>query len=273
MRFQQASGVAFFIGMVASFSYGAIAVKFDIFPIDQIRSVKQLIDPNAQPNAEHSNYYYDKVSFLEQHGQEADIVMIGDSITDAAEWDYLFPGLAITNHGIEGDKTDGVIDRLDSIYATKASRAFIMIGFNDFNSGAEVDAVFANYEYIISQLVSRGIKPYIQSTLLAGQKKQALNPKIIELNHRLKQLAELDENVTFIDLNVGLSRNNLLNPEYSRDSIHLNGKGYTVWRDIIEPYMMQESFSKDAPLQSWMDDTTPLPQPSMRRAISQRDYR
>lgn len=38
-----------------------------------------------------------------------DVVMIGESITDGAEWREVFPNVAIVNRGINGDKCAGVL--------------------------------------------------------------------------------------------------------------------------------------------------------------------
>jgi len=110
-----------------SFTYGVVTVQYKVFPFEQIRSIKQTVSPSPSPR--YSDYFYHKKSFFEQHGEHNyDVVFIGDSITDGAEWEDLFPSLKIANRGIGGDRTDGVLKRLDSIYSTSASRAFIMIG-------------------------------------------------------------------------------------------------------------------------------------------------
>ena len=44
--------------------------------------------------------------------------------------------------------------------------------------------------------------------------------------------------ITYVDLNEALSNGSYLNEEYSNDALHLNGKGYELWRDMISPYIM-----------------------------------
>jgi lysophospholipase L1-like esterase len=221
-----------------SFTYGVATVQYKIFPFEQLRAIKQIVSPTPTPAPSYSDYFYHKKSFFEQHGEHNyDLVFIGDSITDGAEWEDLFPNLKIANRGIGGDRTDGVLKRLESIYSTSADRAFIMIGINDFNSGMSVDEVFENYKTIVSQLVEHGMKVYIQSTIFAGKRLDKLNPKIEALNERLSLFATTKESITYIDLNAGLAKNSLLNPIYSRDDVHLNGNGYAVWKSIIRPYI------------------------------------
>ena len=228
--------IAICVSMLISFLYGVITVQYKIPPFELLRDIKKRLSSSSMPK--HSDYYYDKKSFFEQHGgHQYDVVFIGDSITDTAEWEDLFPSLKIANRGISGDTTEGVLERMDSIYATHAKKAFIMIGVNDFGGGAEVNAVFENYQSIINGLVTHGMQTYVQSTILAGEQRADLNKKIIALNDRLKKLTEENKSLTYIDLNAGLVSGSFLESNYSRDGIHLNGSGYGVWKEIIKSYL------------------------------------
>ncbi len=228
-----------------------ITVQYKVFPFRQLKSIKNTFNSNSSINAKqiakpstnatlgHSDYFYHKKSFFDQHGgREYDVVFIGDSITDYAEWKDLFPSLKIANHGIASDRTDGVLKRMDSIYSTNAIKAFIMIGINDFFHGAEVNTVVENYNTIIKKLVGHGMQVYVQSTILAGKQKAQLNIKIKDLNEQLKKIADTNESVTYIDLNKSLAKDSFLIPTYSRDGVHLNGTGYAVWKKLIENYLL-----------------------------------
>lgn len=230
--------IAVCVSMIFSFLYGVIIAHYKIPPFDQLIAIKQLVNPNPSQGPGYSDYFYDKKSFFEQHGgHQYDVVFIGDSITDGAEWGDLFPPLKIANRGINGDRTDGVLKRMDSIYSTNARKAFIMIGTNDFSGGAEVNDVVKNYKSIISNLVAHGMQTYVQSTILAGNQKADRNRKIMALNDQLKKMADKNKSFTYIDLNAGLARYSVLESKYSRDDIHLNSSGYTVWKDIIKSYI------------------------------------
>ncbi len=230
--------IAVCVGMIFSFLYGVITVQYKIPPFNQLSAVKQLVYPEPNPSLNYPDYFYHKKSFFEQHGgHQYDVVFIGDSITDWAEWENLFPALKIANRGIAGDRTDGVLSRMDSIYSTNARKAFIMIGLNDFSVGAEVNDVVENYQSIISNLVAHGMQTYVQSTILAGIQKAELNKNIMALNDHLKKMADNNKSFTYIDLNAGLARGSVLNSRYSRDGVHLNGSGYAVWKDMIKSYV------------------------------------
>jgi lysophospholipase L1-like esterase len=236
--------IAVGMGMLLSFTYGMATAKYKIFPYDQLREIKKTVitspspSPSPSRTLRYSDYFFDKISFFDQHGgHHYDIVFIGDSITDGAEWGELFPTVKIANRGINGDRTDSVLKRMDSIYATSARRAFMMIGINDFTSGMSVGEVFENYSNIVSKLTAQEMKVYIQSTIIAGKQKEKLNKKIAKLNKKLQKLATKSESVTYIDLNFRMAQDKLLNAMYSRDGVHLNGEGYAVWKEIITPYI------------------------------------
>ena len=169
--------------------------------------------------------------------------MIGDSLTDGAEWGEMFPGAAIANRGIDGDTTDGVLRRMKGIQSVDAGKAFVMIGINDFGKqGRTVDAVFDDYRKIVSELETGGMKVFIQSTLPCNEAKAgwiscaAIQEKIRQLNARLATLAS--GNVAFIDINAGLAGEGGLKPELTYDGVHLNGDGYRIWKREISKYLL-----------------------------------
>lgn len=229
---------AFFVVLIFSFLsyfYGLLTIQYQIFPFEVIRTTKNLITGNT--NNTSPNYLHKK-SFFETFGQkEYDIVFIGDSITDGAEWEDMFPKYKIANRGISGDTTSGILNRMDSILSTQASKAFIMVGINDFNRGDSVDTVFNNYKKIIETLKINGLKVYIQSTILGGNRVSGLNEKINSLNSKLKVLSEKN-NLTYINLNNNLSENGLLSTAFTLDDIHLNGEGYKAWKASIKKYVV-----------------------------------
>ena len=64
------------------------------------------------------------------------------------------------------------------------------------------------------------------------------NTKIKALNEQLKKIADANESVTYIDLNIILAKDSFLNADYSRNGIHLNGTGYAVWKNLIENHLL-----------------------------------
>ncbi|MEX5988896.1 GDSL-type esterase/lipase family protein [Providencia hangzhouensis] len=137
----------------------------------------------------------------------------------------------MVNRGINGDTTIGVIDRLSSITSMQPTKIFIMLGVNDIMTGKTVEDTYNNYIEIIKTLKSKGFDIYVQSTLLADHFK-ADNSKIIELNSKLVNFCK-ENNITYIDLNSGLTINEKLRGDLTIYGIHLNNKGYDIWKSEI----------------------------------------
>jgi lysophospholipase L1-like esterase len=236
--FQKYIKYSFFLLLVAiiSFSYGMITIKYQFFPYYQLKSLFVSSTNNEVDTPVHP-YYLRKKSFFDVNSNKADIVMIGDSITEGAEWHELFPNLSIVNRGIGWDTTHGLLHRMESIYSIGAKKAFIMIGINDLLQNRSVDEIFADYVKVLEQLMSHNITPYIQSTILAGGRHIDRNKSIILLNLRLKSWAEKN-GLIFIDLNQYLAADGSLNMSFSDDGIHLNGKGYAVWKTAIQKFLL-----------------------------------
>lgn len=211
--------------------YGAASVKFELFPYPQIMKAK-----HAVAHEERTPYYLGRKSFFDQHGKHFSIVMAGDSITDHAEWGELFETSTIANRGIGGDTTDGLLERMESLYSTQADKTFVMIGINDIAKDQAVDTIFNNYTQVLELLTTHNMHPHIQSTLFAGKKKDQYNERVRQLNDRLSVYAA-EKHIPFIDLNALLAQNNLLNEAYTTDGVHLNSQGYAIWAEAIRPYI------------------------------------
>jgi len=186
-----------------------------------------------------SIYYKHKVSQFQQLSKQVNkiIVMIGDSITDRGLWCELINRNDITNRGISGDTTSGVLDRLDNLNIN-LKQAFIMIGINDLLRGKNTNYVFSNYKKIIMKLKNIGIKPVIQSTLYIRSSTKIINQMVKKLNNLLREYAKKNK-IQFIDLNIKLAPNEILLEEYSLDGLHLNGKGYVEWSKILKNYIIK----------------------------------
>jgi lysophospholipase L1-like esterase len=195
-----------------------------------------------QAGVQRSSYWRERNAFFQAFGRTADVAMIGDSLTDGAEWSEIFPGRSIVNRGIDGDTTRGVLARLDTILAAPPKRAFVMLGINDFADGHRaVEAVFHDYRALVGRLQAAGVRVFVQSTLpchpvkAAWKSCRSLNPRVAQLNARLATLAS--ETVTFVPLSGLVAADGGLRGELTFDGVHLNGQGYLLWRDAIAPFM------------------------------------
>lgn len=208
----------------------------------------------ARHGLEPNGAYPDRREQFEAFVRPVQVVMIGDSITQAGMWEDMFPGIAIANRGIGSDRTDDVLRRMPPILALRARKAFVMLGINDLNADRGVDAVFGDYSTILAALHARGVDVVVQSTLqcnLTLRRRCAERlPLIQDLNSRLAALAAR-ERYTFVDLNAVLAApGEGLQARYTLDGVHLNGAGYRRWVEAIRPMVPThagEAIASDAP--------------------------
>ncbi len=197
--------------------------------------------------SKHSTYYMQRKTLFEKLPNSLhDIIFLGDSITDGGEWVELFGDPRMKNRGISGDVTWGVLDRLTEVTEGKPDKIFLMIGVNDLARGKGVEEIVANHEKIVERI--RRETPftqlYLQSVLPVNpvfgkfKKHTDKTEQIMAINKQLKALAEKTPKTTYIDLFPHFAtEDNLFNPKYTNDGLHLTGDGYMLWKSLIEEYV------------------------------------
>jgi lysophospholipase L1-like esterase len=168
--------------------------------------------------------------------EHADVVMLGNSLTQWVDWNELLGRKNIANHGIAGDVTSGYVHRLEYVYKLKPKLCFIEGGINDIYANVPVDVVYENYKKIVEELRSHSITPIIQSTLFVSPKWHDAvekNKEVASLNSLLEEFAKKN-NIEFSNLNARMSSNNMLRDELTHDGVHLTAAGYKIWGEEVE---------------------------------------
>lgn len=172
----------------------------------------------------------------------SDIVFLGNSITDRADWNELLGMSNVHNRGISGDITFGVLQRLSEVTDGKPAKVFILIGINDIYRNIPDSFIADNYRKIIERIKKESprTKIYFQTLLPVNneftQFKNHYNKDehILWLNERIKALGK-QENITVIDLYPHfLNSEKKLDKKYTLDGLHLNAEGYKVWVALLK---------------------------------------
>lgn len=201
-------------------------------------------------NRRFSTYYEQRKSLFEVlPDTKGEIIFLGNSITDGGEWAELVGNKNVKNRGISGDKTDGLLFRLDEVTRSKPKMVFLLIGINDLAHGTSKDTVFQNICTIAQKIrkVSPKTKVFIQSILPVNpvyglfQTHTNKTPEVLWINGQLKRWCE-KEQFEFVDLfsQFKCTDSNLLNPELTNDGLHLKGEGYILWAKIIKQYLTKQ---------------------------------
>lgn len=189
-----------------------------------------------------SIYWRERVSLFDVANRPAAVVMLGDSLTDRAEWRELLPAHDVVNRGIEADTTEGLLARLPQVQALRPRAVFLMIGINDLTSGHAVAEIVPRYRTIVNTLREGGAEVFIESVLPCSEEVTPLpdcvaqNRKVSQLNAQLATLAR-QTSARYVDIASRMTGQRGLRRAYTLDGQHLTGAGYVVWRDVVAPLM------------------------------------
>ncbi len=212
-----------------------------------------------RPGGDRKLNYQQWVDVLKQEAQAAVVrkpshlsVLLGDSLS---LWfpGELMPGQRVwINQSISGERTKGLLDRLDLFEKNEVESIFLMIGINDLIWGETDEDIIANYKEIVrklrrehpdTQIVVQSILPHggELSTWESRDKLLALpSDRIITMNKALRQIAK-DNDAYYLDLYpIFVTGDGQLRPDLTTDGLHLNREGYLVWRSAIALYAQLE---------------------------------
>lgn len=190
-------------------------------------------------------YYHRKSNYENMPNKGGEIIFFGNSITEQGTWLELFENPNIINRGIGGDTTDGLLSRVDEVIASKPIKVFILIGTNDLKFEKSPSYIVDKINAIVQKISKESplTEIYLQSVLPTLERPERPIESIKEINSGLQSISN-QENVFYLDLfsHFALAQNGeQLIASFTRDGLHLNGKGYLKWKEIIQ------EFVKDTP--------------------------
>lgn len=191
-------------------------------------------------------YYYQKKSLFEVlPNTPNEIIFLGDSITDGGNWSELFGDERIKNRGIDGDVTDGVLERLSEVTESHPRQIFLLIGINDFAKGRSVDYVLNNIRIIAKRITRtcpdtdlflQGLLP-VNAGLGQFPDHTDKTDMIIALNKKLEALADR-YGATYVDLfSAFADSEGKLDRAVTNDGLHLTGAGYLRWKSLLKEHI------------------------------------
>lgn len=202
----------------------------------------------AQTSGKHTELYYQRASLFDALGVDStDIVFLGNSLTHGCEWHELLGMPNVVNRGINGDTTEGIDERLNSVLKGHPAKIFLMAGTNDVSHDLSADSIAASVEALICRIQSESpqTKIYLQSLLpinnsfgryrLMTGKEQTIR----DINALLEPMAAR-HGITWVNLHPSFcDENGNLRTELTNDGLHLLAPGYMIWRDIVLPYVRE----------------------------------
>lgn len=193
-----------------------------------------------------------KSQFATYKSTKEDIVFIGDSLVEGGAWSEFYPGKAVRNRGIGGNRTVDVLDRLDSVLEGTPKEIFFLVGINDLIGKTSETEFIINYRNIIQKVkvespdteiniisllpINEGMVIRILA-VKSGAEITTTNQDIDRVNAQLKGIA-LNNGVNFINAFSQLYEQGIgLNEQNTYDGLHLSYTGYDALSKVLEPYI------------------------------------
>jgi lysophospholipase L1-like esterase len=186
----------------------------------------------------------DEKSFPPKHA----ILFVGSS--SFKRWHNLqddFPGYTIINRGFGGSTLPALRRYADDIiFPYNPKQVVIYCGENDLASSDTVTAgkVLVRFKALFKTI--RGQFPDLPVTYISmkpSPRRRHLLPKMREGNQLIKDFLAMQKNAVFIDVyHPMLDDSGQPIPEiFLDDGLHMNAKGYALWKKILEPFLLKGS--------------------------------
>ena len=183
----------------------------------------------------------DSVSFPPKNA----ILLIGSSsFTKWTDVQDYFPGYTIINRGFGGST---LLDEIryvnDIVFPYQPKQIIIYCGENDLASSDTVTAsmVLDRFKQLFQMIRDKSEAPIAYISMKPSPSRRHLFPKMREGNQLIKDFLTTQKNTAFIDVHqkmLDLTGEPL--PEiFLDDSLHMNAKGYAIWKKEMEPYMQK----------------------------------
>lgn len=220
--------------------------RFILIMITAVAAVTALQAQPPERTANQDRYYVRRAThFDDLPVHKKDIIMLGNSLTDGAEWNELLRNPHVKNRGIIGDIIQGLYERMEPILQGKPRKIFILSGVNDVSHGVDGDSIGRVMEKLIILIKERSPRTeiYVQSMLPFNTDVQMWKllkdrEQVVIDGNRAMEEACKRQGVTWINLYpLFVDKNGKLREDLTNDGLHLLGPGYLIWRDAIQQYV------------------------------------
>ena len=123
----------------------------------------------------------------------------------------------------------------------KPSRIFIYEGDNDLSAGKTPDQILSSANNLLDQ-IRENLPKKVNVYFLSAKPSLArahLRSEFEAFNMALREWTNSKKNVHYIDVwspMMGVD-GKVMNDIFIADGLHMNEKGYTIWKGIIGPYL------------------------------------
>jgi lysophospholipase L1-like esterase len=201
---------------------------------------------NSQPFIDEINAFRSSDSIGNNFPGKHPIVFTGSS--SIRLWPSLqldFAGFPVLNRGFGGSTLPDMIRYVDDIiFKYYPKQVIIYCGENDLAQSDSISAktVFARFKklfFILREKMTDASIVFISIKPSPSRKK--IQPKVIQTNNLIKGFLKNKRLGQYVDIyNAMLNNDGSIRVElFTADSLHMNQKGYAIWKKTIEPYLLK----------------------------------
>lgn len=156
-----------------------------------------------------------------------------------------FPGYPIINRGFGGSTLADVIRyREDVIFKYKPKQVVIYCGENDLalSDTMTVNTVVTRFKQLFFLIRAKFSQvPIIYISMKPSPSRKHLMPKYENANKLIQLFLRLQKGTVFIDVyHKMLNRDGTPLPDiFTADNLHMNAKGYAIWKKEIKPHLLK----------------------------------
>lgn len=174
------------------------------------------------------------------------ILFIGSSsFTMWMDVQEYFPSKPILNRAFGGSTlVDLIRYRYDVIYPYQPKQIVMYCGENDFASSDTVTVEMVMERFVtLFKLIRAKYKtvPFAYVSMKPSPSRAHLMPKYEEANRQIKSYLLKQTRTAFIDVYHAMlnADGTSMTDIFKEDNLHMNAKGYAIWKKIIAPYLMK----------------------------------
>jgi len=190
-------------------------------------------------------HYVERLNtFSSEFVRKGEVIFLGNSLTEYADWISLLNDSNVINRGIAGDNSFGVIDRLNDVISLAPSKLFVEIGINDISQNIPLALIEKNIIKIITSVHSKAPKTsiWVMSILPTNDNVKKSYPDTFGKNDQANKVNDYLKNhakenrFVYLDLNARVKDlDKKLDVRYAMpDGIHLNDEGYAIWIKLLK---------------------------------------
>ena len=184
----------------------------------------------------------DSIEAPQQHA----ILFVGSSsFTKWTDVQTYFPGYTIINRGFGGSSLPDVTRyENDVIFKYKPKQIVMYCGENDLAASDSVTAqmVFDRFKKLFTDIRKKFSNiPFVYISLKPSPSRWQLREKMVAANNQIENFLTKKKNTVFVDVYHKMlgTDGTPIKGIYVEDNLHMNAKGYAIWKKEIQPYLLR----------------------------------